>query len=162
MTMITPSYLGETIEYSSLHACRSTLEDPTALKWEQFAESVWADPLAFLDRLASRFLCATLWYESSDPMRDARRPWLIWLNRCAHPLPFVALLVLLVAGIQGRLRAIEWVAISIYVLYLLPFVAASYYDRYGMPLIGVKVLLVVWAIKRLAGPWSTSSLITPV
>ena len=34
MTMITPSYLGETIEYSSLHACRSTLEDPT-----------WAMPL---------------------------------------------------------------------------------------------------------------------
>ena len=31
MTMITPSYLGETIEYSSLHACRSTLEDPTSL-----------------------------------------------------------------------------------------------------------------------------------
>ena len=30
MTMITPSYLGETIEYSSLHACRSTLEDPIA------------------------------------------------------------------------------------------------------------------------------------
>ena len=30
MTMITPSYLGESIEYSSLHACRSTLEDPTA------------------------------------------------------------------------------------------------------------------------------------
>ena len=29
--MITPSYLGETIEYSSLHACRSTLEDPTVL-----------------------------------------------------------------------------------------------------------------------------------
>ena len=34
MTMITPSYLGETIEYSSLHACRSTLEDPTcARRW---------------------------------------------------------------------------------------------------------------------------------
>ena len=32
MTMITPSYLGETIEYSSLHACRSTLEDPTVKK----------------------------------------------------------------------------------------------------------------------------------
>ena len=28
MNMITPSYLGETIEYSRLHACRSTLEDP--------------------------------------------------------------------------------------------------------------------------------------
>ena len=34
MTMITPSYLGETIEYSSLHACRSTLEDPTAAQTE--------------------------------------------------------------------------------------------------------------------------------
>ena len=32
MTMITPSYLGETIEYSSLHACRSTLEDPTGVE----------------------------------------------------------------------------------------------------------------------------------
>ena len=32
MTMITPSYLGETIEYSSLHACRSTLEDPTFIQ----------------------------------------------------------------------------------------------------------------------------------
>ena len=42
MTMITPSYLGETIEYSSLHACRSTLEDPTsdfdpAKGWTLFA-----------------------------------------------------------------------------------------------------------------------------
>ena len=32
MTMITPSYLGETIEYSSLHACRSTLEDPKKME----------------------------------------------------------------------------------------------------------------------------------
>ena len=37
MTMITPSYLGETIEYSSLHACRSTLEDPTC--WNEIANS---------------------------------------------------------------------------------------------------------------------------
>ena len=44
MTMITPSYLGETIEYSSLHACRSTLEDPTgyglpAYRLQQHQES---------------------------------------------------------------------------------------------------------------------------
>ena len=40
MTMITPSYLGETIEYSSLHACRSTLEDPTGWNlrpWKHFS-----------------------------------------------------------------------------------------------------------------------------
>ena len=38
MTMITPSYLGETIEYSSLHACRSTLEDPTRVD----SKNLWA------------------------------------------------------------------------------------------------------------------------
>jgi hypothetical protein len=120
-----------------------------ASKWGQFSESVRADPLDFLDRLASRFLCATLWYESSNPLRDAQHPWLMWFNRSTHPLPFVAILILLVAGIQGRLRAIEWFAIGIYILYLLPYVAASYYDRYGIPLLGVKVLLVVWAVERL-------------
>ena len=125
--------------------------DYVARKWEQFAEAVRADPLDFLDRLASRFLCATVWYESPDPIRDARRPWLMWLNRCVHPLPFAALLTLLVMGMQRRLRPVEWTAIGIYVLYLVPYVAASYYDRYAMPLIGVKVLLVVWAIERLAG-----------
>ena len=38
MTMITPSYLGETIEYSSLHACRSTLEDPTQSQGEELGK----------------------------------------------------------------------------------------------------------------------------
>ena len=41
MTMITPSYLGETIEYSSLHACRSTLEDPT----DSMIETWWGRSL---------------------------------------------------------------------------------------------------------------------
>ena len=55
MTMITPSYLGETIEYSSLHACRSTLEDPThltphdaaqpnLLDFFDFTNAPWATP----------------------------------------------------------------------------------------------------------------------
>ena len=43
MTMITPSYLGETIEYSSLHACRSTLEDPT--KNKEIALEIWGKDL---------------------------------------------------------------------------------------------------------------------
>ena len=43
MTMITPSYLGETIEYSSLHACRSTLEDPTESKRLLFFQG-WLRP----------------------------------------------------------------------------------------------------------------------
>ena len=42
MTMITPSYLGETIEYSSLHACRSTLEDPTYQMFDHHLDLVFA------------------------------------------------------------------------------------------------------------------------
>ena len=51
MTMITPSYLGETIEYSSLHACRSTLEDPTRTRSAapRVVHFSIADPGAVLD-----------------------------------------------------------------------------------------------------------------
>ena len=47
MTMITPSYLGETIEYSSLHACRSTLEDPTG---KDLMEPGEAAPLSIVQK----------------------------------------------------------------------------------------------------------------
>ena len=57
MTMITPSYLGETIEYSSLHACRSTLEDPTLR-----AQAGEGRPLKLL---------ANAWLRCFEPMRPA-------------------------------------------------------------------------------------------
>ena len=58
MTMITPSYLGETIEYSSLHACRSTLEDPTDLSlrmdpaYEKISRRFFEHPEEFADAFA--------------------------------------------------------------------------------------------------------------
>ena len=55
MTMITPSYLGETIEYSSLHACRSTLEDPTVDPSAQFDRPGWP---ALRARIAAVFATA--------------------------------------------------------------------------------------------------------
>ena len=53
MTMITPSYLGETIEYSSLHACRSTLEDPTGENATPWGRRGWA---SFLEKDFSRLI----------------------------------------------------------------------------------------------------------
>jgi hypothetical protein len=38
--------------------------------------------------------------------------------------------------------------IGVYVLYLLPYIGVSYYERYAVPLLGVKVLLVVWGADR--------------
>ena len=51
MTMITPSYLGETIEYSSLHACRSTLEDPTVAHLLAIIPNTFVDAFANGDLL---------------------------------------------------------------------------------------------------------------
>jgi hypothetical protein len=34
-------------------------------------------------------------------------------------------------------------------LYLLPYVAVSYYERYAFPLLAAKVLLVIWGVDRL-------------
>ena len=66
MTMITPSYLGETIEYSSLHACRSTLEDPTCSDFSSASKGAFelkltiTMELELLDKRKSLFFLAKL------------------------------------------------------------------------------------------------------
>ena len=45
----------------------------------------------------------------------------------------------------------QWGVIGVYLLFVLPYAAISYYERYATPLIGVKVLLVLWATDRLLG-----------
>ena len=73
MTMITPSYLGETIEYSSLHACRSTLEDPTLVaasvaKHTPALTLVNADLVAIAEYIHS--VHATMGGQGSPPGRN--------------------------------------------------------------------------------------------
>ena len=80
---------------------------------------------------------------------ETTRPVEFWISRLTHPLPFLALLVLGFTGFGDRLKGAEWAVIGVYVLYLVPYVGASYYDRYAVPLLGVKVLLVVWGLDRL-------------
>ena len=79
MTMITPSYLGETIEYSSLHACRSTLEDPTYYAYHIMAGlGTWF----VLLMVVSAFL---LW---NGKLYGAR--WALWAILLSFPLPYIA------------------------------------------------------------------------
>jgi hypothetical protein len=37
----------------------------------------------------------------------------------------------------------------VYVVYLVPYVVISYFERYSIPLLGIKVLLVLGAAERL-------------
>jgi hypothetical protein len=120
-------------------------------KWEQFRGSVWAEPLDFLDRIATRFLGATVWYVPFDRAREARQPWLLWARRLTHPLPFLALLILLFTSTLRPLTWTHWTVIGVYVAYLLPYIAASYYERYAVPLLATKVMLVIWAVYLVLG-----------
>ncbi len=114
-----------------------------------FWQAVRSDPLDFLDRVACRFLGATLYYLPMNRSASAHRPWQLWLVRLTYPLPVLALLVLGATSLWSPLSPMQWTAIGLYVLYLAPYICISYYDRYGMPLLAVKVLLVLWAGDRL-------------
>ncbi len=118
-------------------------------KWQQLREAIGADPLDYLDRIACRFLGATLWYVPFNRAGEAQKPWLLWVRRITHPLPFLALLLLVLTNCWNSLRLPQWTGIGVYLLYLLPYVATSYYERYAAPLVAVKVLLVIWAVDRM-------------
>jgi hypothetical protein len=119
-------------------------------KRAQFREAVRADPVDFLDRVASRVLGTTLCYVPFDREKEPRdRPWVFLLSRATYPLPFLALLVLLFPAGGKPLQPAQWTVLGVYVLYLLPYMGLSYYERYALPLLGVKVLLVVWGADRL-------------
>jgi hypothetical protein len=124
-------------------------------KRELFRQSVREDPLDFADRVASRFLGATLWYTPFNRADEARRPWILWWGRLTHPLPFLSLVVLAFTAIRERLHWFQWLVMGVYVLYLLPYIVVSYYDRYTLPLLGVKALLVIWAADRLLSLFHT-------
>jgi hypothetical protein len=118
-------------------------------KWQQFGTAVWADPVDYLDRASARVLAATVWYTPFNPKQGAPGSWAGWGRRLAHPLPFLALLLLVCTSLARPLSPPQWAAIGVYALYLLPYAATSYYERYGAPLLAVKVLLVLWAADRL-------------
>jgi hypothetical protein len=120
-------------------------------KSAQFHQAVVADPVDLLYRIGARFVGATLWYVPIDRSPAENTSWLTWGQRLTHPLPFLGLCGLVLSGIRARLHPMVWTAIAIYLLYLIPYISTSYYSRYAFPLLGVKVLLVVWACDWLVG-----------
>lgn len=118
------------------------------LKRDQLMHAIAADPMVFVERVASRFLTATLWYMPFPSGGLVSQSWAVWMRRAIHPLPFLAFLFLVGSALCRRLDGAQWIVIGIYCVYLLPYIGASYYERYGFPLMGVKVLLVIWAVDR--------------
>ena len=114
-----------------------------------FLQMVKDDPLEFADRVAARFFAATLWYTPFNRGDVRERPWVVWTYRVLHPLPFLAAIALLFSAFLRPLSWAQVVVIGIYFLYLMPYVGVSYYERYAIPLLAVKVILVIWAADRM-------------
>lgn len=114
-----------------------------------FWQAVKADPLDFADRVAARLLGATLWYEPFDSSEKREQPVVFWLSRVWHPLPFLALSFLALTAMFRPLAWSQWLVMGAYVIYISPYIAISYYERYAMPLLAAKVLLIIWAADRL-------------
>jgi hypothetical protein len=117
----------------------------------QFQAYLDRDPFDFLSKVGNRFLAATLVYY---PHNEWEGGFALLASYAIHPLPFYGLtLMLLLEGRRLDLRKL--LAVLIYSVYLVPYVLAAYYERYGFPLLGLKSLFCLWGwialCRRLAG-----------
>jgi hypothetical protein len=118
-----------------------------ASKWPEVRQSVRADPWGILGRVTHRFLAATVWYPLS-PHEQQQVEWIVLLKRAIFVLPFAG--ILLVLHLRRRPLEKEFLAATfLYASFLAPYVMISYYERYALPLLGVKAMLVTYAVDTL-------------
>jgi prepilin-type N-terminal cleavage/methylation domain-containing protein len=118
-------------------------------KSDLFWRAVRANPGDFAERMANRFFAATLEYTPFYRSEPTRHPWMFWLCRLTFPLPFLALAFLLVSAQWRPLAPAQWLVIGVYLVYLVPYIFISYYERYKFPLLAAEVAMVAWAFDRL-------------
>jgi len=118
-------------------------------KRTQFLAAVQADPADFLQRVWNRFAGAVLVYVPMEKQEESYPVSAYSLYpKIVQPLPLFAIAILLI--FPQALKPMERVLITLFVVWLLPYIVVSYYDRYGFPLMGVKILLCTAALQRLA------------
>lgn len=109
--------------------------------------SIRSDPLDFVRRVINRFFAATMYYKPLVAS-DERMVWPLRYIRLYFPLPFLALLVLLWFK-TAPLSSAQLATVSIFLFYLGPYIAISYYARYAAPLAMIKMLLILHAAETL-------------
>lgn len=120
--------------------------------------SIYDNPREFATRIANRWSAACLFYtpmKSVDEHPGGGLP--IFWKRIVFPLPVISLLIVLI------LRAVPfepelWSAASIWFFALLPYIVISYYDRYATPLVGMKMLIVIFGLHTLVSSDFVTSL----
>lgn len=112
---------------------------------QRVLDAIAQDPTRYLRRVYRRGLGACLYYKLRLTESRDELSWSMVFKRMVFPLPFVALVLCLTLRPPPMVRWQFYVAASIYVLTLTPYVLISYSERYAMPLLGIKMLLVLHA-----------------
>ena len=121
-----------------------------AEKQPEFLASLRQSPSEGVTRVIRRALVATQYYM---PLFDEEAEYGVKIRRAIFFVPFASWCIVLCTYRRQPLYAkfLAWT----YAAYLAPYVITSYYDRYGAPLIVVKLLLCLFAIRSLAAMRTT-------
>lgn len=114
---------------------------------EKFFSAFRQNPYAFLSNVKNRFVAAVLVYH---PYNHTYEKSMV-CKQILHILPFIG--IMLVVFLRGYTGSVHIrIALLMYVVYLLPYIIASYYIRYAIPLTPLKILFIFWGVD-LTIPW---------
>jgi len=112
-------------------------------KRKTFLESVRQDPISYLKRLANRLFAATVLFK---PYESSNGPVSDFLGQVIHPLPIIGMVLMLASSGWAKDRR-KVIAFVIFSLYITPYIIVSYYIRYMVPLLFIKVLFCCWGLE---------------
>ena len=113
-------------------------------KGEIAKASIRMAPMTFVNRVANRWFASCIYYSPFYAEYELYT-WPILFKRLVFPIPWLSILLVLAirkSPLSPEILAAIWIC----VLCLIPYILISYYERYATPLLGMKLLLVVFAI----------------
>ncbi len=120
-------------------------------KWEPIKESILCSPTGWLRRIANRFVSATLYYHAYAASYEGW-VWPMRFKRLVFVLPFLSAAIGPMLISRSIVATQFLTAIQVYGLVLMPYILVSYDDRYAVPLLPIKSLLVLYALEALLSP----------
>ncbi|MBW2274248.1 MAG: hypothetical protein JRG96_13325 [Deltaproteobacteria bacterium] len=107
---------------------------------ERFHRELDARPEVYLRKVGRRLLAVTLLHHPHRPELEGTLPP---FRTALHPLPLLGLLATLALR-RRRLPAVVGLAATLYAVYLVPYVAAAFYNRYLLPVSALLALFAFW------------------
>jgi hypothetical protein len=106
----------------------------------RFRSELKLRPEIYLSKVGRRLLAATLLHHPHRPDVEGTLPP---IRTALHPLPLLGLIATLTLR-RRRLHVAVGLAATLYAAYLVPYVAAAFYNRYLLPLSALLALFAFW------------------